>query len=146
GDAGGIRPAGPRRGEGDRGYRDLGEGGSSARPLKTTLPDGAQAVPPVYLSPSTMSIRYSSHDPVPGIEMRAVRRAFAVITMAALAACGGGSATAPAGTRMPAPATTDTERAVEGRPIGRDLALATFDSAWERIAHTHYDTSFRGLD
>ncbi len=78
--------------------------------------------------------------------MRAVRRAFAVITMAALAACGGGSATAPAGTRMPAPATTDTERAVEGRPIGRDLALATFDSAWERIAHTHYDTSFRGLD
>lgn len=35
---------------------------------------------------------------------------------------------------------------VAGRPIERVLALATFDSAWARIAHTHYDTSFRGVD
>lgn len=35
---------------------------------------------------------------------------------------------------------------IEGRPISSRLALATFDSAWQRIAHTHYDTTFRGVD
>jgi carboxyl-terminal processing protease len=30
--------------------------------------------------------------------------------------------------------------------ISRDLALLTFDSAWSRIAHTHYDTAFGGVD
>ena len=31
-------------------------------------------------------------------------------------------------------------------PISRELALLTFDSAWSRIAHTHYDTAFGGVD
>src|SRR5688500_4080752 len=31
-------------------------------------------------------------------------------------------------------------------PITRELALLTFDSAWSRIAHTHYDTAFGGVD
>jgi carboxyl-terminal processing protease len=31
-------------------------------------------------------------------------------------------------------------------PIDRDLALATFDSAWGRIARVHYDSSFNGVD
>ncbi len=30
--------------------------------------------------------------------------------------------------------------------IERELALATFDSAWSRIHHTYYDPTFRGLD
>src|SRR5688500_11343317 len=31
-------------------------------------------------------------------------------------------------------------------PITRELALLTFDSAWSRIAHTHYDTALGGVD
>jgi carboxyl-terminal processing protease len=31
-------------------------------------------------------------------------------------------------------------------PIDTDLALLTFDSAWSRIANTHYDTAFAGVD
>ena len=49
-----------------------------------------------------------------------------------------GPSTAVAIPRADAPAS--------GRPIDRALALATFDSAWGRIAHTHYDTTFRGVD
>ena len=31
-------------------------------------------------------------------------------------------------------------------PVSQALALQTFDSAWSRIAHTHYDTAFAGVD
>jgi carboxyl-terminal processing protease len=30
--------------------------------------------------------------------------------------------------------------------MDRDLALLTFDSAWSRIAHSHYDTAYGGVD
>jgi carboxyl-terminal processing protease len=30
--------------------------------------------------------------------------------------------------------------------VDRELALLTFDSAWSRIAHTHYDTAYGGVD
>jgi carboxyl-terminal processing protease len=30
--------------------------------------------------------------------------------------------------------------------VERQLAVLTFDSAWSRIAHTHYDTAFGGVD
>jgi carboxyl-terminal processing protease len=30
--------------------------------------------------------------------------------------------------------------------VSPELALLTFDSAWSRIAHTHYDTAFAGVD
>jgi carboxyl-terminal processing protease len=32
------------------------------------------------------------------------------------------------------------------RSVDSQLALLTFDSAWSRIAHTHYDTAFNGVD
>jgi carboxyl-terminal processing protease len=32
------------------------------------------------------------------------------------------------------------------RNVDSQLALLTFDSAWSRIAHTHYDTAFNGVD
>lgn len=32
------------------------------------------------------------------------------------------------------------------RPIETELALLTFDSAWSRVAHSHYDTAFGGVD
>jgi carboxyl-terminal processing protease len=41
------------------------------------------------------------------------------------------------------------ERAAPGpssAPIERDLALATFDSAWSRINNSYYDPDFRGID
>ena len=34
----------------------------------------------------------------------------------------------------------------QAQPIDGALALATFDSAWSRIANTHYDTAFGGVD
>jgi carboxyl-terminal processing protease len=42
--------------------------------------------------------------------------------------------------------TPRTDAPASERPIERSLALATFDSAWGRIEHTHYDTTFRGVD
>lgn len=79
--------------------------------------------------------------------MRAVGRVIAVILALGASGCGGGGGPSPAGAPEPvAPAAAPDPARVEGRPIARSLALATFDSAWDRIAHTHYDTSFRGLD
>ena len=34
----------------------------------------------------------------------------------------------------------------DAEPIGTDLALATFDSAWSRINASYYDPDFRGID
>jgi C-terminal processing protease CtpA/Prc len=34
----------------------------------------------------------------------------------------------------------------QAQPIDGGLALLTFDSAWSRIANTHYDTAFGGVD
>lgn len=64
-----------------------------------------------------------------------------------LAACGGGASQPAAPVPAAVPTTVPVSAPVAGgRPIASDLALATFDSAWDRIAHTHYDTSFRGVD
>jgi carboxyl-terminal processing protease len=60
----------------------------------------------------------------------AVRAATAVLACVLL------SAQAQAAAQQPAPAI----------PIDRELALLTFDSVWSRIAHTHYDTAFAGVD
>ncbi|HUF50800.1 MAG TPA: S41 family peptidase [Longimicrobiales bacterium] len=38
------------------------------------------------------------------------------------------------------------EGAAAAAPLDAELALATFDSVWSRIAHTHYDTAFGGVD
>lgn len=43
-----------------------------------------------------------------------------------------------------APAQGPASRA--GEPVSREVALATFDSAWARIRVTHYDSAMRGLD
>jgi carboxyl-terminal processing protease len=51
-----------------------------------------------------------------------------------LAACTTGAVPAPA---QPPPA---------ARSVTADVALLTFDSAWSRIAHTHYDTAWAGVD
>jgi carboxyl-terminal processing protease len=45
-----------------------------------------------------------------------------------------------AGTVVPSAA------APASRSVDTRLALLTFDSAWSRIAHTHYDTAFNGVD
>lgn len=37
-------------------------------------------------------------------------------------------------------------RAPSGTPVGRDLALETFDTAWRVIHETHFDTTFNGVD
>lgn len=34
----------------------------------------------------------------------------------------------------------------QDRAVDTHVALLTFDSAWSRIAHTHYDTAFNGVD
>jgi carboxyl-terminal processing protease len=55
-----------------------------------------------------------------------------VLAVGALGACG----------------TSRQPQAASSRPASLDagLALLTFDSAWSRIAHTHYDTAFGGVD
>ncbi len=75
-----------------------------------------------------------------GIARHAGRRALWVCVSLSVAACGSKPSTVPAPPAAAAPA------AVEGPAIARELALATFDSAWSRIANTHYDTTFRGVD
>lgn len=63
------------------------------------------------------------------------RRSPLLPLVAVLAACTGHAA--PPAQPAPAPAAT---------PITRDLALATFDSAWSRINNSYYDPAFRGID
>ena len=36
--------------------------------------------------------------------------------------------------------------AAAAQPVDSALALATFDTVWQRIANTHYDTAFNGVD
>jgi carboxyl-terminal processing protease len=75
-----------------------------------------------------------------------IRRAAWMGAILLAAACGGGRPAVPApgpATPVPPPGPSGDAR---GRPIDNGVALATFDSAWERIAHTHYDTTFRGVD
>jgi carboxyl-terminal processing protease len=43
-------------------------------------------------------------------------------------------------------AVTPGASAPASRSVDSQLALLTFDSAWSRIAHTHYDTAFNGVD
>jgi carboxyl-terminal processing protease len=54
-----------------------------------------------------------------------------LLVPAGLAACG----TAPARTG-----------AAAARAVDQELALLTFDSAWSRIANSHYDTAYGGVD
>jgi carboxyl-terminal processing protease len=64
--------------------------------------------------------------------MKQLGRVVVVATVAAAV-----SGCVPRGAATPAPA---------GTPIDRELAVATFDSAWNRIHHTYYDPDFRGVD
>jgi carboxyl-terminal processing protease len=66
-----------------------------------------------------------------------IRQSAVLCTIAAgvlSAAC----AASPADRQTPAPAGAVA--------VERELAVLTFDSAWSRIAHTHYDTAFGGVD
>jgi carboxyl-terminal processing protease len=63
-------------------------------------------------------------------------------TVLAIAVALGGCAAAPAGTS----ALNNGAAAPALETMDRDLALLTFDSAWSRIAHTHYDTAYGGVD
>lgn len=60
----------------------------------------------------------------------------------------GACAPAATGSRTAAdgPATEADASGPAAQPIDRELALLTFDSAWSRIRHTYYDSTFRGLD
>lgn len=57
-----------------------------------------------------------------------------------LSACAGG--VDPSSSATPEPTTPS----LDDEPIARELALATFDSAWSRINSSYYDPDFRGLD
>lgn len=62
-------------------------------------------------------------------------RALLRLSVALLAAAGCAASNVPA---VPA--------AMAAVPIDSALAILTFDSAWSRVAHTHYDTLFNGVD
>lgn len=49
-------------------------------------------------------------------------------------------------TACTAPTLTPPASAPSAQPVDSALALATFDSAWQRIADTHFDTAFGGVD
>lgn len=68
----------------------------------------------------------------------------ATLTVAGLvcSACASG-ADPSASAAAPSEPTTPS---LDGEPMGRELALATFDSAWSRINSSYYDPDFRGLD
>jgi carboxyl-terminal processing protease len=61
------------------------------------------------------------------------------------AVCLAAALAAAACARAPAPAAAPAQPAAP-RAVSQELALLTFDSAWSRIAHTHYDTAFAGVD
>jgi carboxyl-terminal processing protease len=62
----------------------------------------------------------------------------------AAAACASG-ASAPR-TAPDAAGTAVTAAGPAAADLAADLAITTFDSAWSRIAHSHYDTAFAGVD
>lgn len=57
-----------------------------------------------------------------------------------------GCASAPPGAAPDTASEEPTAPSLDDAPIDRDLALATFDSAWSRINSSYYDPDFRGLD
>jgi carboxyl-terminal processing protease len=60
-------------------------------------------------------------------------RSLVVAAAALLTGCAAGAEPGPAAAPPP-------------RSMDAQLALATFDSAWSRIHHSYYDTTFKGLD
>jgi len=65
----------------------------------------------------------------------------AVLTLAAIV-----GACAPRSTSSPAPVPGPTVTGPGAQPVTQALALATFDSAWSRIARVHYVSAFNGVD
>jgi carboxyl-terminal processing protease len=64
-----------------------------------------------------------------------------LVALPAACATGGSSASGP----TPAEASGSTpSRAAE--PVTTEIALATFDTTWNRIARLHYDSTFNGVD
>ncbi len=59
-----------------------------------------------------------------------------LLSLLLAAGCGGRAGPTPA---APEPAESP-------EPVTREMALAVFDSAWSRVLHTYYDTTFHGLD
>jgi carboxyl-terminal processing protease len=77
------------------------------------------------------SCRHASRSARSGGVRRLLPLLLAVMTVAA--GCARASAPSPAAAPQP-------------RAVSQELALQTFDSAWSRIATTHYDTAFAGVD
>lgn len=74
----------------------------------------------------------------PGARMSPTARSWWVLGAALLLAVLANALGAQAAPRRPPP--------VQRRTIDSALAVATADSAWARVKHTYYDTTFRGLD
>jgi carboxyl-terminal processing protease len=71
------------------------------------------------------------------------------LALGAVVALAGACATAAAPGGAPpaaAPSPSATVQAVAQGTISTDLATLTFDSAWSRIANTHYDPAYAGVD
>ncbi len=64
------------------------------------------------------------------------RRVTGALLALAVAGCAPGSGAAPG----------DTAPVPSSEPVTREMALAVFDSAWSRVQHAYYDTTFHGLD
>jgi carboxyl-terminal processing protease len=70
-------------------------------------------------------------------------------TICALLALQAGCSPKPAAIDSPpAPRSggVEADAGVSAEPVAQDIALATFDTAWARIARMHYDSSFNGVD
>ena len=61
-----------------------------------------------------------------------------------LAALWSAGVTTPAPAQTPSVSTTPGDRSAER--VSSAVALATFDSAWNRVRNAHYDTAMRGID
>jgi carboxyl-terminal processing protease len=94
---------------------------------------------------------------VVAVEPRSARRYLAsrslshgVAAIALFAAgCAGSGVPGPAPRTAADPvavAAAPTASGPAAEPVTAEQALATFDSAWVRIARTHYDSTFRGVD
>ncbi len=88
----------------------------------------------------------------PGCDLRRIRHSAWTPLAAAALLCGCAAKTptvptAPAAATAPEATPSAAEApARRAKPIDPELALATFDAAWERIRDTHFDPTFNGVD
>jgi carboxyl-terminal processing protease len=99
------------------------------------------------------ALERASAEPRAATAPAAVRWATAGVFVLSACAPAAPPAAGPVPAQEPAEASTSAAAAASraevgaaAEPVARDVAIATFDTAWSRIARVHYDSTFNGVD